>query len=84
MLSKCAKLECSASFQYFGQGKVFEVQSNLVHPTVSTPSALSRREPSRVEHFWLCSECCSTMTIAVNNKREVSVVPILISRSAVA
>lgn len=84
MLSKCANPLCSASFQYFRQGKVFEVQSNLVHPTVITPIALTRREPSRVEHFWLCSDCCGTMTIAVNKKREVSVVPIANARSAVA
>lgn len=57
MVSKCANPGCPAPFHYLREGKVFRIQV----------------EPARVEHFWLCGPCASTMTLVVENGKVVTV-----------
>ncbi len=79
MLSKCLNSRCSATFQYFGQGRLFRVD----FADVGRKCALSGKEviPSvrskacPVEHFWLCEQCATTMTIALSDGGEVRLIP---------
>lgn len=74
MVSKCANPACTAVFHYLREGKVFQLQVEgcrssqpyLLHPA---------KPPARVEHFWLCGACASTMTLVVDNGR-VTTVPL--------
>jgi len=69
MLSKCANPECSAPFQYLHQGKLFELQTAPINSDVTAP-----KPPQKVERYWLCSRCTSTMTLAVNRDNQVRVI----------
>ena len=53
MLAKCANPSCTASFRYLREGKLFRLE------------LVSER---RYEHFWLCSDCCRTLTLAVDGR----------------
>lgn len=56
MLAKCANPICGAHFLYLKQGRIFNVP-------VYCADYPSRTAPQRVEHFWLCSNCCTTLTL---------------------
>lgn len=56
MLAKCANPICGAHFRYLKQGRIYNVPIYCVEDT-------SRSGPKRVEHFWLCSNCCTTLTL---------------------
>ena len=72
MLSKCANPTCSNEFHYFGEGKVFEIRADKGTPR-RAESTISKRK--HVEHFWLCSDCCSELTIGMDSERNVIVIP---------
>ncbi len=72
MVSKCANPECSATFHYLRDGKVFQLQVESAPPT--EPHLLHpSKPPARVEHFWLCGLCASTMTLLVDSGKVVAV-----------
>lgn len=52
MISRCANLDCGASFDY-RQGQLLRFQRN--HPEGQIPA-----NTHSVEHFWLCQLCCKT------------------------
>jgi hypothetical protein len=72
MLSKCANPSCSKEFHYFGEGKVFEIRwersSGATHGSHGKKRKL-------IEHYWLCSGCSSTLTIAMDSARNILVIP---------
>jgi hypothetical protein len=72
MLSKCANPSCSNEFHYFGEGKVFEIRweasSGAIHGSHG-------KKHKRIEHYWLCSSCVTTLTIAMDSARKILVVP---------
>jgi hypothetical protein len=64
MIAKCANPICGAHFRYLNQGRIYNVP---VYPPDSGPQAQSKVGPQRVEHFWLCSVCCVTLTLVLRN-----------------
>jgi hypothetical protein len=68
MLSKCANPSCRASFRYLHEGKLFRIE------------LASER---KYEHFWLCPDCCRTMTLAVDGNVVVTRRLRPVTRSAV-
>ncbi len=78
MLSKCLNPRCSATFQYFGQGRLFRVDFADVGRKCAlsgkevVPSVRSKARP--VEHFWLCEDCATTLTIALTDGGEVHLI----------
>jgi hypothetical protein len=59
MLSKCANPECSETFRYLHQGKIF-----YLAPTTDVKIAMGTQHPKLHERFWLCERCSKEMTIA--------------------
>ena len=53
MVHKYANQECSTTFRYFSEGKLFTVQIDLVN-------AEGKRE-RKTEHVWLCAACAGRM-----------------------
>jgi len=74
MLSKCANPDCGASFHYLGQGKLYEIrhEPELVGPQLLPP----KKAAGRSERFWLCTNCASIMTLAVDAARKVVLLPL--------
>jgi hypothetical protein len=64
MISKCANPQCSARFLYLHDGKLFRIERSSadveflmgVDPTLQLRTA-------KVEYFWLCAKCASSMTL---------------------
>jgi len=54
MVAKCSNPSCSAPFRYLGDGRLFRLE---------TDPALGSSELNKVEYFWLCHHCLSTMTL---------------------
>jgi hypothetical protein len=60
MLAKCANPICGAHFRYLNQGRIYNVP-------VYSEDERTCMWPRRVEHFWLCSNCCVTLTLVWRN-----------------
>lgn len=68
MLGKCSNPSCSAPFRYLQNGRLFRLEGDPI-------CRLSK--PGRVEYFWLCDRCSSTMTLRISN--EGKVLPIVLA-----
>jgi hypothetical protein len=83
MLAKCANPPCSASFRYLHEGRLF-----LVDVADSTRKGWPRPDDSppahRLLYLWLCDQCCRSMTVVIDNGREVEIVPLPRLRDAKA
>jgi hypothetical protein len=53
MVNNCANPKCAKPLHYLREGRifVFEAESDSGKPI------------HRMEHFWLCGECCQTMRL---------------------
>ena len=54
MLAKCSSPSCVAPFHYLEDGRLFRLEND---------PALRSSKSNRVEYFWLCHGCSSTMTL---------------------
>ena len=75
MLAKCANPACSARFYYFHEGKlfVFEPKSDApMRGPAADPDSVGRSHSQ--QYFWLCSSCCSAMTVQPDGDHGVTVV----------
>jgi hypothetical protein len=79
MLSKCLNSHCSATFQYFGQGKLFRVDfadAGRKRAQAGKEMVASiRSKACPIEHFWLCEDCAAFMTIELSDGGEVRLLP---------
>jgi hypothetical protein len=72
MLSKCANPSCLNEFHYFGEGKVFEIRWE---GSSSATHGAHGKKRAHIEHYWLCSHCASTLTIALDSARNILIIP---------
>jgi hypothetical protein len=83
MLSKCLNSHCSATFRYFGQGRLSRIDFTEVRRKNAQAgkkiSTSQRSETHPVEHFWLCENCARTMAIELSDEGEVRLVPLEIT-----
>lgn len=83
MLSKCLNPQCSATFQYFGQGRLFRIdfaeagRKRALAGKETVSSIRSKACP--IEHFWLCEDCAAVMTIELCESGEVRLLPNAVS-----
>lgn len=81
MLSKCANPTCPNEFRRFSEGRVFELRFEDVRPVMGSAQSLApvKAAPGegshKLEHFWLCPRCSSTLTIAMDPARNVRLIP---------
>ena len=64
MLSKCSNPDCSAVFLYLHRGKLFKLETG-VQPTNSDVKR-------KLEYFWLCDNCCQSMTLSYDRAAGIS------------
>jgi hypothetical protein len=79
VISKCANPQCSANFRYLHDGKLFQFEMRLFDELLIAPSTASHNhKPSRkIECFWLCDSCASTMTIVCEAQtHRIAIVPL--------
>lgn len=78
MVSKCANPGCSAPFLYMRLGKLFCIETGGTEhekgPSFGADPALVR-PVRRLEFFWLCEDCVSTLTLRYTPGLGVKVYP---------
>ena len=77
MLDKCANSICLTPFRRLSHGKLFRVERKafVAGFTGLTPSRRSR--PRRhVEHYWLCDQCSSVLTLIFEKEHGMLTVPL--------
>jgi len=77
MVSKCANPECSESFLYFHQGKLFRLETEGREDRrrqLGDETGISK-PLRRLEFYWLCGGCAETLTIAFEKGSGISVRP---------
>jgi len=75
MVSKCANPGCSASFRYFREGRLFEIE--VTSMPKSGPADAQRKPHRKVEYFWLCSSCATRLIVKVDDERGVITAPLV-------
>ena len=75
MLAKCANPACAAKFRYFHEGKLFLFETkpdpSMRGPPADADYVGQSRSP---QYFWLCSSCCSAMTLQPDGDHGVTVI----------
>ena len=77
MLSKCANPSCATPFRYLRDGRLYRIDVACAGEMRPHGPFLvnSQKGPGKIEHFWLCGECATTLTLAYEQDRGVTVVP---------
>lgn len=83
MVSKCANPQCSASFRYFHQGKLFRFETEIA---IERGNALNengaKKSMRKLEFYWLCDGCAETMTMVFKKGSGVSMLPLIARANA--
>ncbi len=75
MLAKCANPACVAKFPYLHEGRLFVFEPMPDAPMRGPPADLDDVDRSHTpQYFWLCSSCCSAMTLQPDRDHGVIVV----------
>jgi hypothetical protein len=69
VVSRCANPSCEAQFKYLHEGRLFQFAA----ANTSIRLAKSRLN---FEFWWLCGQCCSSMTLIQSGSTGVRVVPL--------
>jgi len=75
MLHKCANPNCINPFRRLSEGKLFLLETEAGDPS-NAGQAWATRGPRRIEHFWLCDQCASVLTLAFKKGRGMVTVPL--------
>jgi hypothetical protein len=79
MLSRCANSQCSKPFLQLGDGKLFLMETGTVSemsPTKISRSLYTRRQPGRVERYWLCDQCSQLWTLIRGTDQQIEFFPL--------
>jgi hypothetical protein len=71
MVEKCVNPECSASFRYLREGRVF------VTEVEGDSRTEGKARPGQFRYVWLCNSCCRKMTVVVEKGQGIKVVPLV-------
>ena len=87
MLSKCANPGCSATFLYLSRGKLFRWETGGGATGESQTMDNGQQAKSagrRIEFFWLCEDCASSVTLIFEKGNGVVARPLLLAKAAAA
>lgn len=76
MLHKCANPNCANPFRRLSEGKLFLVDTEATPPPSLRHIEGQGRVTRHIEHYWLCSECASVLTLAFEEGRGMVTVPL--------
>jgi len=68
MISKCANPACSIPFHYMRDGRLFRMEYDAEQQAPTPEFGQTDKRPLRkVEHFWLCGPCSTSMTLIMSS-----------------
>lgn len=81
MLGKCANPRCDIPFRYLRGGKLFlvDLADNKIERSVD---GFDCHQPHRTTYFWLCDDCSTRMSVAMNREGAAVIQPITSAKAA--
>lgn len=76
MLHKCANPNCANPFRKLSEGKLFLVETESFLPGKSGLRRWDEGTQHRIEHFWLCAQCASVLTLAFEKGKGLKTIPL--------
>jgi hypothetical protein len=78
MLHKCVNPACAVRFRNLGRGKLYQIESEYLEAPAPGPSPSGRRVRTlrKVERYWLCDQCASSLTLTFDQSSGVVTVPL--------
>jgi hypothetical protein len=76
MLSQCVNPQCSKPFLKLREGKLFLVETEFAGKSAEGPATCGRKQPRRVEHFWLCNDCAGQWTLIDDREQGIRLAPL--------
>lgn len=77
MLQKCANPSCSSVFRRLSDGKLFQVETEYFEKTFRPSPVIPRNKSRRrVEYFWLCGDCASSLSLTFDKTHGIVTVPL--------
>lgn len=73
MVGECANPDCGAPFRYLRDGRLFAFE---LSGRSSSEAEKGTADHRCVEHFWLCGQCASTLTLVLEPNRGVVTRPL--------
>lgn len=78
MTAQCANPACSIPLRFLNAGRLFQFEirpkpvEREIEPNPAEPSALASQ---KIQHFWLCGQCASRLTLVFDALRGVVIAP---------
>jgi hypothetical protein len=82
MVSKCSNPDCSTSFRYLHEGKLFRMA--VADASNPLTDAGTKKISRHIEFFWLCEQCAPEMTLTFKPGIGVTALPLPRSHAAAA
>jgi hypothetical protein len=76
VLHKCANPLCLNPFRKLSEGKLFLVETEALDPSNPERSTWKGKAPRHIEHYWLCDQCASVLTLSFERGRGMITVPL--------
>jgi hypothetical protein len=76
VLHKCANPVCLSPFRQLSQGKLFLVKTGALDPSYPARLCQKGKPPRHIEHYWLCDQCASVLTLSFERGRGLITVPL--------
>lgn len=78
MISLCSNPSCGRALSSLAEGRLFqfEITSISISAVDENPDQFDETPKRETAHFWLCSECASTMTLALDPFGGLRVLPL--------
>lgn len=78
MISQCSNPSCGRSLSSLAEGRLFQFEiTSISISAVDNNSEQFDETPQReTAHFWLCSQCASTMTLSLEPLGGLRVLPL--------
>ena len=78
MVAQCVNPSCCAPLHSFSEGRLFqfEVVSISVAASDDMTQAFDEKPQRQTSHFWLCGQCASSMTLVLEARRGLRIVPV--------
>src|SRR5579864_7885467 len=83
MLGKCANPACDIPFRYLRGGKLFLIDL-AGRRGEEHADGFDSHQPHRTTYFWLCDDCSTTMSVAMNHEGAAVIQPITSLKAVLA
>jgi hypothetical protein len=76
MLHKCANPQCANPFRKLNEGKLYLLEVDDPELLRLKHTGWDDRIPRRIEHFWLCDQCSSKLTLSFDSRQGMVTLPL--------